>query len=354
VRFLLLAGLSLFTAETWLTSLAVAQDVPPGAPSGYLRQLRFSPDGRYVLAQDDSAVIVISVKPLAVLFRIPAVKATAVRFTSDSQDVVFISEGPNTRVERWHIADRSQVSVVSTGLPACGTAALSPDGRYLACDDYEWTFWLFDGASKKTILKRYLGTKLNEGCSPGAMDLTAAGGYDRSCWSRRGIAGAARIGFSADGHFLIAAPAVSNDVSIAWDLHEGKAFKWKRDLWLIPRWDLSFTFVGPESLVVSPLNSWHGRFTASVVAVPSGKRLGKLQIPRSLLLAATDPGYVIIRPCGQYAAGAVEISTGQITPSVSPDMDVFGQHYVTELPNGDVGLYERGKGLQASVSVKPL
>jgi hypothetical protein len=90
------------------------------------------------------------------------------------------------------------------------------------------------------------------------------------------------------------------------------------------------------------------------VEVPSGKQLGRIPFPEASLSQATYPGFFIIRPCGQYAAGAVEISTGQITPSVSPDMDVFGQYYVTELPNGDVGLYERGNGLQSSVSVKPL
>jgi hypothetical protein len=38
--------------------------------------------------------------------------------------------------------------------------------------------------------------------------------------------------------------------------------------------------------------------------------------------------------------------------SETPALDVLGKYYATELPNSEVGLYERGKGLQASVSLK--
>ena len=43
-----------------------------GAPAGFLRQLRFSPNGEYVLGQDDFFVTVLTSQPFAILFRIPA------------------------------------------------------------------------------------------------------------------------------------------------------------------------------------------------------------------------------------------------------------------------------------------
>ncbi len=45
----------------------------------------------------------------------------------------------------------------------------------------------------------------------------------------------------------------------------------------------------------------------------------------------------------------MEFATGQVIISETPALDVFGNHYVAEVRNGEVGLYERGKGLQASV-----
>jgi hypothetical protein len=56
-----------------------------------LRQLRFSPDGRYVLAQDDSRITVLTLQPFAVLFQAPGEKADTAQFTPDSRQVVFIT-----------------------------------------------------------------------------------------------------------------------------------------------------------------------------------------------------------------------------------------------------------------------
>src|SRR5258706_556261 len=95
-------------------------DSPPGDS---LRQLRFSPDGRYILAQDSSEITILAVQPLAVLFRISAENASNAHFTPDSHGVVFASsllrpdshpvEDPhralrvrsNPRVERWTVAN---------------------------------------------------------------------------------------------------------------------------------------------------------------------------------------------------------------------------------------------------------
>ena len=55
----------------------------PPSPPYSLRQLRFSPNGRYVLAQDDLQVTILAVEPFAILFRIPAEDATEAQFTPD-------------------------------------------------------------------------------------------------------------------------------------------------------------------------------------------------------------------------------------------------------------------------------
>lgn len=102
-----------------------------------------------------------------------------------------------------------------------------------------------------------------------------------------------------------------------------------------------------------------------------------------LVLRATDPGFVLIRPLlpsgptvsvnpSAPMAGilphthhlslrndlfdqrstAVELNTGHIIESKQSLIDVFGPYYVTQPNTGELGLYERGKGLQATVSLK--
>ncbi len=80
-----------------ILSPAPASPQDPAAPAGWLRQLRFSPDGQHVLAQDDGEITVLTVRPFQILFRMPAENATLAQFTPDSTEVVFVSSVP--RVE---------------------------------------------------------------------------------------------------------------------------------------------------------------------------------------------------------------------------------------------------------------
>jgi len=96
-RFALAALLS-------LSVLRAAGGVP--APGDSIRQLRFSPDGRYILAQDSSEITILTVNPLAVLVRIPAENASNAHFTPDSNEVVFASSllRPDSNPSRIRIA----------------------------------------------------------------------------------------------------------------------------------------------------------------------------------------------------------------------------------------------------------
>jgi len=115
-----------------------------------------------------------------------------------------------------------------------------------------------------------------------------------------------------------------------------------------------FTFVAPDRAVISWPQAWNTKNTtvrATLALFPSGKVLLRLRIPPGPLFRATDPGFVIVRPCGKAAACAVEYTTGEVIMSEMPALDVRGKYYVVEPASGEVGLYERGKGLQASVSL---
>jgi hypothetical protein len=355
-------------------SLTSAAADTPNAPNHHLRQLRFSPDGRYVLAQDDSWVTILTVKPLAVLFRAPAENAGSAEITPDSQDVVFVSSA--RYVERWHVANSTRIGRIEVKLPPCKTERLSLDGRAIACVDSEGTLALADLVSGAVVLwKKKLGT--------GSIDRGWYSSEDvKGVVTYSGERGSARIAFSPDGRFFIAVPVVYDSSCFAWDRYQNRAVKLKGGLKRV-RWAEEdgletphFVFVASDRLVISPRWAEGMIEPATEVAFPSGKLISKLKLPPGALYPATDSGFVIVRPYGRYTpppsamqafasegfrmvypysqdgAVAVEMSTGQVIESETPALDVLGRYYVAELPNGEIGLYERGKGLQAVVSLK--
>jgi hypothetical protein len=97
----------------------------------------------------------------------------------------------------------------------------------------------------------------------------------------------------------------------------------------------------------------------TLAALPSGKVLLKPKLPPGYVLPTAGPDFVLMRPFGRLARdsdpvqkiAAVEFRTGQVIISEAQALDVFGNHYVTELKDGTVGLYERGKGVQATVTI---
>jgi hypothetical protein len=76
------------------------------------------------------------------------------------------------------------------------------------------------------------------------------------------------------------------------------------------------------------------------------------------LFPSTDPSFVIVRLAGQEATKhpqrtvAAELHTGELVVSETPALDVLLRYYAAEPSRGCVGLYERGKGLQATIDLR--
>jgi hypothetical protein len=69
---------------------------------GSLEYLQFSPDGHYLLAQDESSVFVLAREPFSTLFRIDAINAQWAQFSPDSKSVVVVDD--ELRVQKWDIS----------------------------------------------------------------------------------------------------------------------------------------------------------------------------------------------------------------------------------------------------------
>ncbi|MGO9013308.1 MAG: hypothetical protein ACLQPN_24695 [Bryobacteraceae bacterium] len=353
-----------------LLSVAEAAEAQPAkqlqrrgsVPGRRIRQLHFSPDGRYVLAQDDWGLTVLTVQPFSVLFRIPAANITYSGFTPDSRQVLCLTfriwvttppaifAGPSEHLERWSVADRARVESVEIPNRDCKSWGLSPDGRFFTCHDSNGTLSLVDVASSATIFRR-----------KNFSDYREVRDFSR-IYHRGGDLGAGETDFSPDGRFVLALPRNALGSALAWDLQQKKrvslTFRLKTRL---ANWG-QFAFTAPDRLLISRATLVSQTVTAALVAFPSGKVLSKPKLPPGPIYRAADPNFVIVRPFAAASfmdlnsnspkrSAAVEIRTGQVIVCDSPALDVFGQYYAAERTDGELGLYKRGKGLQATVMI---
>jgi len=321
-------------------------------------RVRFSPDGQYVLAQDDSWVIVLTRRPFHALFRIPADDAGPAEFTPDSRQILFVSSVASLQlasssspahVERWSIAERARVGFAEIRLHGCDSKGLSPDGLVLACVDFGGTLRLLDVASGETIFeKERFGKPVVLWVEPQWRDP-----LDLFPRHELGDPGCARIDFSPDGRLFLALPHHAVGSAFAFDLAAHKPLALTRHVRGLIAWH-DFAFLTPDRLIISEVRLQPSRVTARLIAFPSGKLLSRTKIPPGPVFRAADPRFVLVRPCGPFPrydsdwerdkrTGACDLSTGQLTITRTPALDVFGDHYVAESAKGEIGLYERGK-----------
>lgn len=114
-----------------LTGLLWKRPLSPPLESE-ITNVKFSADGRYLLAQDDFSVYVFSSNPLISIFRIPVDSAEPASFTPDSKSVLIWTHA--LHVEKWNIAAQKRVEVHEVVTPqSCIQTLVSPDGSIAAC-----------------------------------------------------------------------------------------------------------------------------------------------------------------------------------------------------------------------------
>lgn len=330
---------------------------------GIFRQLRFSSDGRFALAQDELEISVMSVDPLKVLFRIPAAIATDVQFTPDSMDVVFVSSPTRVdslqihlakdpaRVERWSVDKHALVA--SSVLPplVCGTQMLSPDGGVFACLDLKGTLWFINVISGETILEKKAYTALFQNYTK----------YSGVAVSYSGDLGAAYMEFSPDGHFVMVQPQNAEGKFLTWNLREKTGVRLGGALRQLEMHGPQF--IGTDRIMLGDRTTKDGLkqgvAPVRILTFPGGKLISRTKIPYGNSYRSADPNWVSIRPFGRYyfghsdskRAAVAQLSTGVVVISETPALDVFGTRYIVEHTRGEVGLYEVGHGLKASVVI---
>ncbi len=323
-----------------------APQTPPKPRSCRFRQLRFSPNGRYILAQQANGVALLTVEPFRVLFQQAAENVSSAGFTPDSQQIWLVSApahvvtpqiafaGSSHYVERWSIAGGARIEMKDTRQRSCESSTLSPDGRVLACVDTRGSLRLLDVDSGKIL-------------------------FEKVRFGTLGDRGAADLNFSPDGRYVMAVPRHADGYGVAWDLNAKTEIKLRGRLKKREPGD-HFAFVAPDRILISSIR-WGTAFVdAALLEFPSGKISSKAKVLPGPLFRAADPAFVLIRPRNRSASesqpaprfAAVEYRTGKTIPIDAEALDVLGNHFVMELPDGKLGFCDRDKGVLATAVVQ--
>ncbi|HKS10684.1 MAG TPA: WD40 repeat domain-containing protein, partial [Pyrinomonadaceae bacterium] len=308
-----------------------------------IAHLRFSPDGNYVLAQDDSGINVLTREPFAALFRINTYFDTYfATFSPDSKEIVFYTD--NLRVERWSIAEARQIETKEiVMLKGCLQTSLSPDGKLLACLDpsFELSLVRVETGEVAWHKKEFYAPTYYE-----YLGILATLRLYSDDVSDVGM-GLLNMKFSPDGHYFAA--------GYYGPLYLGRMYRGEVaeviDTTTLTRLSLpdsikrsianGFAFIGNDRIV--GLNRDNVKKSA-VVKFPSGELVTEIELWRKGMTGATQGDYLLIRPIKDYALGVMDLNTKTIAKvNERAALDIYGQFFVAEMRNGQVGLYRMEK-----------
>ncbi len=291
---------------------------------GDIRHLRISPDGKYVLAQDDASIYVLTRVPLVFVFRADAPEALPAMFSADSQKFSFYTRG--LRVETWNIADQERIAVHDMVLhDECLQSELSPDGKLLACYTLEnWAIHIFNVETNEPVFERkdfytpktfveafqiFFGTLIDD------LRLRVL-----------------TMRFSTDSHYFVTSS--HEDTSLCVDLTTMKAISLPGSV--RKYLDKEFVFLAPDLLAGIGRGSNNN---SAVVKFPSGEMVSEFVLGVQNLQAAAHGGYLILRPIDKYPVGVMNLETKKVfMADAEPALDIFDTTAVVAHLNGDIGL----------------
>jgi len=303
-----------------------------------VKHLKYCPNGRCILAQDDSSIYILSREPFQAMFRIPAEDAEPAQFSPDSESVVFHTRG--LHVEKWSIANETRTFSKELFVrQGCRQTALSPDGKTLVCYQQDFTLNLYDVDTglpyfthKYTAYFQNYFEALNELLSelldiPGPMSL--------------------HIRFSPDGRYLVAAKrleTVAVDLTTRSQVHTHGPLS--QDL------AGSFDFLSPDRIIRMNVENLR---KSDVLGFPSGETIATVALGGDRLDAATHGNTVFVGPLKDAPAGLMDVATQKLSISFkkSTAVDAYDQAFVSERYSGAIGEYGLPGGQSRGVAVLP-
>ena len=313
--------------------------------------LRFSPDGAYVIAQDDAGISVLSREPFTPLFRITTeLDAYFAHFSPDSKEVVFYTD--NLRVERWSISEARRIEAKEVVLlKGCLQTALSPDGRLLACLNPEFELSLIRVDSGQTVWrkKEFYAPDYWEYLS--ILHMLRVRGEENSDVN----IGLINMKFSPDGRYFAAGYHGRLELGRTFVGYVGEVL----DTSTMTKVSIpdsvkkllgrSFTFIGNDRMAGINLENVK---KSAVVKFPTGEVVAEMELWRKGMSAPTRGDYLMIRPIKDYALGVMDINTKTISKvNERAALDIYAPFFIAEMRNGQVGLYRMEKNELVATAV---
>lgn len=303
--------------------------------------IKFSPNGKYVLAQDDSGINVLKAQPFEFIFRIEADDALPAAFTESSDKIVFTNA--NHRVQKWDILKQAAESVHEVFVRVgCWESKLSPDGKYLACYNRKWALRIYDVQSNKVIFER--------------LKFYVPGIAEYYLWLRaRNLADGKPLKmfdmqYSPNSRFLILGGRYGGTVRFGWggdvsktfgfDLQAKKEIKLHKNLKQLIYG--AFTFESNDR-VVGVYGDKEEK--SGVFEFPSGKRLDTFYLNGRQFSRPHKGDFLIVKPVNNAPVGVYDLKNKRFhLANKTPAMDIYGDKFVAERKTGEIGLYDVANG----------
>lgn len=314
-----------------------------------LSQVRFSPDGKSILAQDESSIFVLSREPLAVRYRIDASGALPANFSPDSQSITFST--PGLHIEQWSVKEKKLLAAREMfPRKTCYDSRLAPDGRTLVCvefdiDQHELALALLDTTTSEVVWEN------KNWMQPGyqlALSLFLSKTMELS-------SPVFLASYSPDGNTLLFAGGVQK---VAFDLRDRTVMSVGNGLR-----DLitgAYAFVGNDK--VAGVNLFDTA-KSNILSFPGGKVLERVNMPFTEMAAVSNPGIslnVLTYGLKDYGVGLCELSGSKLVMAVnSRALDEYDQTIATEtlgggLAVGPVGNVDAKKMTRVELPLSPL
>jgi len=303
-----------------------------------LDHLRFSRDGKYILAQDESSVSVLSREPYGSLFRFDAEDALPAEFSPDSERIVFHTPGLHT--EEWSVPGQKLLAAHEplTREP-CFESRISPDGRTLFCltprrEDLTLTLDL-------TVLDMATGNTLFQ--KKGFWDISVETFIILDILHRLSSFEYLLPGsVSADGNVLLLGAGANK---MAFDLRTQAPVPVGKDI--KSSINGPYAFLGNDKVVGDMLN---GRsigggviWDTAIFSFPDGKKLQNFPFRVNNFESVTSENYFLTHHYGEYPVALADVSAAKfIVASKAPSMDVWNGLLLNENPDGSVVLHKIG------------